>query len=168
MGVKQLAKAARIIRHHHEYVDGSGYPDRLVGPAIPLAARILAVANDYDALQMGALALHKHTPDEARKSIVRESGRRYDPAIVVAFLATADADKRERSPKTSPRPPNEVRLTTGKLKPGMILSRELVHKDGYLLVGQDSAVDETLIVQLKEFERANHESLNIFVRTMGS
>jgi len=164
MGVKQLANAARLIRHHHEWMDGSGYPDQLIGTAIPLGARILAVANDYDALQMGALTQHHHTPSEARKYIVKESGRRYDPEIVVALLATITEDRKERAPKASPQSPNEVPLTTGKLKPGMVLSRDLIHKDGYLLVAQGGNVDETLIVQLREFERANGEKLSIFIR----
>ena len=163
MGVRQLTRAAEIIRHHHEYMDGSGYPDRLTGQAIPLAARILAAANDYDALQLGALTLHKHSPGEARKALVKESGRRYDPDVVVALLATvADADGQGK-PKTSTLSRNDVTLPAGRLKAGMVLSRDLVHKDGYLLVAQGSIVDETLIVQLREFERANHELLSICV-----
>ncbi len=44
------AAVAKIIRHHHEAIDGSGYPDRLAGDATPLAARILRVADTYDAI----------------------------------------------------------------------------------------------------------------------
>jgi len=163
MGVRQLTRAAQIIRHHHEYMDGSGYPDRLSGQAIPLAARILVVANDYDALQLGGLTVHKHTPSEARKALVKESGRRYDPEIVVALLATIPVGDGQRKPKTSTLSRNDVALPTGHLKEGMVLSCDLVHKDGYLLVAQGSIVDETLIVQLREFERANHELLSICV-----
>src|SRR5207253_559005 len=50
-GVAFLEMAADIARHHHEHWDGGGYPARLSGPAIPLAARIVAVADSYDALR---------------------------------------------------------------------------------------------------------------------
>ena len=168
MGVRQLVSAAKIIRYHHEYMDGTGYPDHLIGKAIPLGARILAVANDYDALQIGAIAIHHHTPSEARKFLVKESGGRYDPEIVVALLATITEDRKERGSNAVTRWPTEIALTTGKLKPGMVLSRDMIHQDGYLLAPQGSVLDETLIVQLQEFERANHEKLSIFVRIDGA
>ena len=51
-----MVHVSEIIRHHHERYDGQGFPDGLEGDGIPLGARILAVAEDYDELQQGWLA----------------------------------------------------------------------------------------------------------------
>jgi response regulator RpfG family c-di-GMP phosphodiesterase len=65
MGLENLRKAGTFIRGHHERWDGQGYPDRLSGLAIPYGARVLAVANDFDALQIGTLSPRKLKQDEA-------------------------------------------------------------------------------------------------------
>ncbi|MCI0519855.1 MAG: response regulator [Chloroflexi bacterium] len=80
-----LAPAMPIIRHHHERWDGEGYPDRLAGEAIPLPARLVAVADGFDAMTThrpyhGALSL-----DEAFQEIIANSGKQYDPHITATF-----------------------------------------------------------------------------------
>jgi response regulator RpfG family c-di-GMP phosphodiesterase len=155
MGVEQLADAAKIIRHHHEYMDGSGYPDQLVGLAIPLGARILTVANDYDALQMGTLTIQTHSPIEAREVIVKNRGRRYDPEVVDAFI---DLLSEKLNPAVK-----EVSLRPVDLKPGMILTRDLLHHEGYLLLPRGRVVDEKMIEQLCTLETADGYTLSIFV-----
>jgi response regulator RpfG family c-di-GMP phosphodiesterase len=235
MAVEQLASAARIIRHHHECLDGSGFPDGLVGLAIPLGARILAVANDYDALQSGALTLHAHTPTEAQQFLQKERGRRYDPEVIDAFFAmlAEEAAKRpkelalrvadlrpgmvltrdlthkdgytllqcgrilnadvigrlaaleqaeslslaihvrneasggvlrDRVPEPPPRLWKEMQISSERVKPGMVLSRNLMHKEGYLLLARGSMLDETIVKQLREFERINGEPLSVYIR----
>jgi len=79
-----------IARHHHENWDGSGYPDRLKGDAIPLAARIAAVADAYDAMTSHRPHRAALSHDEAVAEIRRDSGNRFDPTVVGAFLAVAD------------------------------------------------------------------------------
>ena len=86
MGIDKLRDAALIVRHHHEYYDGSGYPDRLSGLAIPQGARILTVANDYDALQIGTLVQRPLKAKEALDFLIENRSKRYDPAVVDAFL----------------------------------------------------------------------------------
>jgi putative two-component system response regulator len=79
-----------VIRHHHEKWDGSGYPDHLVGEAIPLEARIAAVADVYDALRSSRAYREPMTPEDARKIIRDGAGSHFDPRCVEAFLAVAD------------------------------------------------------------------------------
>jgi response regulator RpfG family c-di-GMP phosphodiesterase/serine/threonine protein kinase len=79
-----LQMAGDIIRHHHERYDGTGYPDRLSGNAIPLAARVVAVADVYDALRCRrsykpALAHH------AAVQLMSSSVGQFDPALLAAF-----------------------------------------------------------------------------------
>lgn len=87
--VEFLRLAKEITRWHHEKWDGSGYPDGLAGEAIPLSARLMALADVFDAL----ISRRTYKPPmpftEARAIIVRERDRHFDPAVVDAFLAVA-------------------------------------------------------------------------------
>jgi hypothetical protein len=75
-----------IVRHHHERIDGSGYPDRLTGEEIPLGARIIAVADTFDAIT-STRAYRKASPHSAALKIIRkEAGTQLDRDVVKAFL----------------------------------------------------------------------------------
>lgn len=76
-----------VVKHHHERWDGSGYPDGLKGEAIPLTARILAVADVYDALTSVRAYRAAWTHERAVELIVSESGTHFDPDVVTAFLS---------------------------------------------------------------------------------
>ena len=156
MAVEQLANAAKIIRHHHEYMDGSGFPDRLAGLAIPLGARILVLANDYDALQIGALTLHAHAPLEAQQFLQKERGRRYDPEVVDAFFKML-ADEEAKRPK-------ELHLRVDQLRPGMVLQRDLMHRDGYTLLPRGRVLNAEIIGRLAALEQAEDASLTLCIR----
>jgi response regulator RpfG family c-di-GMP phosphodiesterase len=80
-----LQEAASMARSHHEAFDGSGYPDQLVGSAIPLGARIVAVADVYDALISQRPHRDAWPLDKAVNHIRDQSGSRFDPEIVSAF-----------------------------------------------------------------------------------
>jgi response regulator RpfG family c-di-GMP phosphodiesterase/serine/threonine protein kinase len=89
-----LAAARGIVRHHHERWDGSGYPDRLHGDAIPHAARLTALADVYDALRRRRP--HKPAFSHARAvdCILREMDGAFDPAVLRAFDACRDRIQR--------------------------------------------------------------------------
>jgi putative two-component system response regulator len=80
-----LEMAADVARHHHERFDGSGYPDGLLGTHIPLAARILAVADAFDALTSKRVYKDAVSVAEAARIVVEEAGQHFDPVIVAAF-----------------------------------------------------------------------------------
>jgi len=82
-----LSFAMEIARSHHEKWDGSGYPDRLAGHRIPLSARLMAVADVYDALISRRPYKEPMTHEMARAYIVSNAGQHFDPEIVQAFLA---------------------------------------------------------------------------------
>jgi putative two-component system response regulator len=85
-----LTFGKQIARHHHEKWDGSGYPDGLAGPAIPLSARLMAVADVYDALISRRPYKQAMTHDEALAFIRNGSGSHFDPRIVEALDACLD------------------------------------------------------------------------------
>lgn len=74
------------IRHHHERFDGAGYPDRLAGESIPFIARIIAVADCYDALTSSRAYRPMLEPAGALELIESEAGRQFDPTLVPVFL----------------------------------------------------------------------------------
>jgi putative two-component system response regulator len=82
--------AADIARYHHEKFDGTGYCGGLKGQEIPLSARIVALADVYDALTSRRVYKPAYTSDAAREIIIRDSGSHFDPVIVDAFLARFD------------------------------------------------------------------------------
>ncbi len=84
--VQFLKDEARIVRHHHERWDGEGYPDGLSGLAIPLGARILAVADAFDAMTSDRPHRGARDVAAALRELIEGSGTRYDPRAVDALL----------------------------------------------------------------------------------
>ena len=80
-----LSHKSKIVRHHHERYDGEGYPDGLAGEAIPLASRILAIADAYDAMITDRPFRSAKTPVEALREIENLGGRQFDPSLVKQF-----------------------------------------------------------------------------------
>ena len=85
--VDDYAEIARIVRHHHERMDGNGYPDRLPGPAIPLLSRILAVADAYNAMTSGRPYRDAMPSRVARFRLAQAAGTQFDTSVVAAFEA---------------------------------------------------------------------------------
>jgi len=79
-----------IAESHHEKWDGSGYPYGLTGDAIPLSARILAMADVYDALTSERCYKEAFSHEKSREIIVEGSGKHFDPRVVEAFLNCED------------------------------------------------------------------------------
>ena len=91
--VTKLAPELPIIRHHHEWYNGSGYPDRLIGDEIPKLARILHVADAFEA--MTAQRPYRMTPlttEQALTELRKFAGIQFDPAVVDAFTRTSWVD----------------------------------------------------------------------------
>jgi putative two-component system response regulator len=82
-----LSLGVDVTRSHHERWDGTGYPDGLAGEDIPLAGRIMAVADVYDALRTERVYKPAFPHEEARKIILDGGGTQFDPAVVQAFRA---------------------------------------------------------------------------------
>lgn len=90
---KFLQLARDIAVGHHEWWDGSGYPGGIAGSAIPLCARIVAVADVYDALTSKRVYKQAFAHDVAKPIILKESGTHFDPVVVDAFVRCEDRFK---------------------------------------------------------------------------
>jgi putative nucleotidyltransferase with HDIG domain len=97
VNVATYAEIAAIVRHHHERVDGSGYPDRLFGMEIPLVARIIAVADAYNAMTSDRPYRDAMPTRVARLRLAQAVESQFDTSVVAAFeavLASATEDYR--------------------------------------------------------------------------
>ena len=92
-----LTIGKEIAYHHHEKWDGSGYPSGLAGDEIPLSARLVALADVYDALTSKRCYKEAFSHEKAKEIIVEERGRAFDPVLVDAFLAHEQEFKRIRT-----------------------------------------------------------------------
>ncbi len=157
MPLDEMKNVALIVRSHHERYDGQGFPDKLQGSGIVLGARILSVVNDYDALQIGALADKRMDPDEAKATITQARGKRYDPNVVDAFVVMMGGMPQEII-RERPVAPDE-------LKPGMVLSRDLIGRDGVLRLASDFILDEILIKHIQDYANREDSGLKLYIHT---
>ena len=84
--IEQLRSAVTFVKHHHERFDGHGYPEGLAGPQIPLGARIVHVAEAFDAMVSKRSYNTPRTPAEAMAELQRHAGTQFDPQVVEACL----------------------------------------------------------------------------------
>lgn len=88
--IEQMRDVSRIMRAHHEKWDGSGYPDGLKGEAIPIQARIISVADAFDAITTDRPYRKAADSRTAAEEICRYSGKEFDPSVVKAFIAALE------------------------------------------------------------------------------
>ncbi len=157
MDLDNMKGAAKYIRHHHERFNGQGYPDRLEGVDIPIGARILAVVDDFDELQIGSSGQRRRSQDDAAKLIRDGSGARYDPAVVKVFMKIIGLAEAEVA--AGP----ERKITSAEMKKKMRLARNIIGLDGTMLLSKDYVLDERLIQQLIRYEEKSGVTLDIWV-----
>jgi HD-GYP domain-containing protein (c-di-GMP phosphodiesterase class II) len=91
--VSQLRDVVSAVRHHHENWDGTGYPDGLAGERIPLASRIIVVADTIDAMTSDRPYRKALDADAVRSELIKHRGRQFDPTICDALLSSGRFDE---------------------------------------------------------------------------
>ncbi|MDC6169609.1 HD domain-containing phosphohydrolase [Paucibacter sp. XJ19-41] len=148
---------APLIRAHHERWDGQGFPDGLRGTAIPLGARILAVADAYEDLRSGHIDGQALSPSDARRAVLAGRGSQFDPAVVDAFAGLFSVAPAEPAVPT-------LQLRTADLRAGQILVRDFVSPEGVLLLSAGQRLNEDLINRILAFERKHQLALRLAVQ----
>lgn len=150
-----------FIRSHHERYDGQGFPSGLSGEAIPLGARILALADTFDDLTNGHMTSEPLSADEAQTLIVRGRGTQFDPVVVDAFVLVQEA--------LAPRPASPpAMMKAADLKPGMILGKDIVSPQGVLLLSADHVLTPDLIARIRMLEKRLGHDVVLPIRTQGA
>jgi len=90
-----LKNSYKAIYHHHERYNGKGYPDRIKGEEIPILARIIAVADAYDAMSSDRPYRKKLNKDKILKELKDQSGKQFDPEVVKALILILDREREE-------------------------------------------------------------------------
>lgn len=154
--LQDLKEVSDIIAAQFERFDGSGFPAQLAADAIPLATRILTLASDYDNMQIGTLAQSRLTPEEAKTIVLHSAGKRYDPAVVEAFMdlfrLPAQADAEQKNVR-------ETAVACWDLQAGMVLSRDLITPTGLLMLSAQHVLDERLIRKIQDFGKSGGKKL---------
>ena len=97
LAIPSLAHIAPIVRAHHERMDGSGYPDALIGNEIPLEARIVSVADAFHTMTMPHVYRRASATTTAMEELIGNSGSQFDPTVVDAFGAMIGVGRRARA-----------------------------------------------------------------------
>jgi response regulator RpfG family c-di-GMP phosphodiesterase len=157
---ESFIKIGRLVRAHHERYDGQGYPDRLKGDAIPLGARIIAIANQYDLMMVRPGepqkdALRELHYREAKQYLQARQGARFDPQLIQAFLQMLGEYEKES-------PPIEVKLSD--LREGMVLAKAISSGSGMLLISAGTVLQAFHLARLENFNRIDPITQKIYVR----
>ena len=153
--IETMDEVADIIQHHHEHYDGSGFPNHLSGFEIPYGSRIILAISDYDALKHGKLTSQPLSPKHSFQYLVEQSGRRYDPQVIEILEPLVSNDESFEI--------DEVRVEAHHLQDGMVLSRDIMHPDGFLLLSKGTAVKRRIIDQIVDVEKRTNLALEIYV-----
>lgn len=161
MPLPDLKGQTEIICGQFERFDGSGFPEKIAGENIPIGARILALASDFDSMQIGTLTQRKLTPDDAKILIVHGSGKRYDPQVVAAFVELLGGGAREEAETARMQ---ERAVPANELEPGMILSRDLVTPSGMLMLSTNHVLDARLISKILHFQKSSGVEFTAYIQ----
>lgn len=160
MTLDPMKDAARIILHHQERWDGSGFPDHLKGEAIPFGSRLLKLAVDFIELQRGLILERQMNSDEALVYIRKYAGKLYDPDMVEDFIKACG----EYLEDVTLSDPTVQVATTRELVAGMILARNLNADNGMLLLNAGKVLSGPLIEKLIAFEAMEGAQYSVFVK----
>ncbi len=160
MGIEPLQNVSRFIRYHHERYDGTGFPDQLSGQDIPIESRILAIANDFDALKIGTMFSRKYTKEEALKFILSHREDYYDPEVVKAFVAI----HKQKEDSNKQGFDSKLEMHTSELKPGMVVARDIHTKDGRLLLPRGHVLEKSSIDKLRNLERTLNDIFKVKIK----
>jgi putative two-component system response regulator len=149
-----LREAARLIANQFEHQDGSGFPNHLMADQIPLGARILAVARDFDLLISGKFDQRSYSPEEAKSYLLRRAGSHYDPVLVNLYTEFGIPPPRQES-----RPIVEAGLAD--LVEGMELAEVSFGSRVYL---RDTIATKAMIQELQKAMQETGEYCAIKVR----
>ena len=146
-----------MVRHHHEYWDASGFPDKLAGKNIPVGAMIISVADYFDLLMNSKNAFQQSTPENTLKIISAKRGIWFDPEVVDVFIKMVQ-DVRNKNESDM-----ELEVLFKDLIPGMTISRDLVTSKGILLLSRNTEINLINLQKIKQYQEMDPILNGIFI-----
>ncbi|WP_430460378.1 HD domain-containing phosphohydrolase [Thalassolituus sp. LLYu03] len=147
MLLEPLQHAANIIRSHMELFNGKGFPDKLVGEAIPKEARILRIVSDYAEIQREHNFLGEALDEEtARAYLLKMAGQRYDRQLVDVFMEVLNEYESDVGSNSERIPIHDARV-------GMVLSGNLFSPAGVVLLSEGTELTERHVAKLQAIQR---------------
>lgn len=141
---KGLDDVANLIASHREYVDGSGFPNRKKGAAIPMGARIICCSLDFCLLRKGLLLAKEHTADQTKKYIKMKDKLLYDSRVVSLICDVVDELDLTYVSE------NEKSIPSTELQVGMVLSRDLLTSSNMMLLPKGQALTREQVDKMKQ------------------
>ena len=154
--ITRLSPLTENIRHQNENVNGTGRPDHLSGDDIPLGARIIRVVKDFDFLIAGKQNPDKLPVASAKARMHELAGCFYDNQVLMHFFTLLS----QRQPGED----TEMQYSIGleELKPGDVLSEDLVLDNGNIMLKTGQEINETIIEKLQDYEHNFNTKLTLF------
>ncbi len=157
MSMQNFGSVTKIVRQHHERVDGKGFPDGLVAGEICLGARILAAASVLDQLHHGALGDHRHQHEAACDLILAAADTRFDRKVSETLVKVWDEMQVAAQ--------DDVELDALQLKEGMVLARDLLSSTGAVLLASGFVFDEKVVGQVTGYAKRQGVSMSLWIRS---
>jgi hypothetical protein len=154
--VAQLHKVASIVLHQYERFNGRGTPDGLVGDAIPVGSRIVAIARDFEGLRHGEIGA-PHSIEQAIDVLRSQANVRYDPQLVARFIELM------RDPASLSIAASVAEIRSAQLREGMELADDLRTHRGVLLMTKGSVMSAHQIELVRRFETREGTPFDILV-----
>lgn len=161
--IEDLRSAGILIRHHHEWFNGKGFPDGIKGKQIPVGSRIIAIADQFDRLIHGVSQIHavQSVLDKIRTSL----GTQFDPELFKFFtdVVKEKFDSISKKVEIDLKTRIEIELTVNDVMPGMIVSRDIRSGTGLLLLSAGTVLNDKNIATLKRGYHIDPAKTGIFV-----
>jgi|GEM_PF-81517 len=161
MSLPTMHSEAKIIRHHHELYNGEGYPDQLSGKNIPLGARIILLANDYDDMTSSNSVASPMNKQDAVELIRKFKQQRYDPDFCDDFCQMILTQTNPSHYKNG-----MIRsLKSDQLEPGMLLHENLLSRQGMLLLTAGNKLTAHSIESIRRLEGSEQQNYTFYIDT---
>jgi len=160
--IAELRPAGVLIRHHHEYFNGTGFPDHLKEDQIPIGARILAYADQLDR----AVASGGDTAEQALARIELGLSIKLDPGLQRVFRKIARYAY-FTMPEIDPNATVELELKPEELRPGMILTKDLISGTGMMLLNKGVTLDTVKVEAIQRYYQLDPPLHGVFALVHG-
>jgi len=160
--IAELRPAGILIRHHHEYFNGTGFPDKLAGDAIPIGARILTYADQLDK----AVASGGDTAEQALTRVELGLSIKLDPGLQRVFRKIARYAY-FTMPEIDPNATVELELKPEELRAGMILTKDVISGTGMMLLNKGVTLDAVKVEAIQRYYQLDPPLHGVFALVHG-